>query len=105
MTDDGDMLRLGKAIRTEVAKIDRDLLIGLDLTNVSDQAVIVEKGSGRLHGGPVRGDRHRSGRELPCARHPRRPGRRRFNSYRARHDVRDHVDERGLLCSAFRSAP
>ena len=45
MTDDGDMLRLGKAVRTEVAKIDADLPIGLDLTNVTDQAVIVDERS------------------------------------------------------------
>jgi multidrug efflux pump subunit AcrB len=46
MTDDGDMLRLGKAVRTEVAKIERDLPIGLDLTNVTDQAVIVQHAVG-----------------------------------------------------------
>ena len=46
MTDDGDMLRLGKAVRTEVARIERDLPIGLDLTNVTDQAVIVEHAVG-----------------------------------------------------------
>ena len=41
MTDDGDMLRLGKAIKREVRKIEADLPIGLDLHSVADQAQVV----------------------------------------------------------------
>jgi multidrug efflux pump len=41
MNPDGDILRLGEAIRAEVANITADLPIGLDLNLVSDQAGVV----------------------------------------------------------------
>ena len=41
MAKDGDILRLGKMIRQEVAAIQADMLIGLDLNIVSDQATVV----------------------------------------------------------------
>jgi multidrug efflux pump len=41
MTEDGDILRLGKAVRQEVAGIQADLPIGLDLHSVADQAMVV----------------------------------------------------------------
>jgi multidrug efflux pump subunit AcrB len=41
MSEDGDMLRLGKAIKREVAKIEANLPIGLELHSVADQAQVV----------------------------------------------------------------
>lgn len=41
MSDDGDVLRLGEAIKREVGKIEADLPIGLELHSVADQAQVV----------------------------------------------------------------
>lgn len=46
MAEDGDILRLGAALRREVAAIQAELPIGLDLHPVSDQSQVVTKAIG-----------------------------------------------------------
>jgi multidrug efflux pump subunit AcrB len=46
MSDDGDMIRLGKALKREVGKIEAKLPIGLELHSVADQAQVVSKAVG-----------------------------------------------------------
>lgn len=42
MSDDGDMIRLGRAVTREIAKIQATLPIGLELHSVADQAKVVK---------------------------------------------------------------
>lgn len=46
MSEDGDIIRLGKAIKREMGKIEATLPIGLDLHSVADQAQVVTKAVG-----------------------------------------------------------
>jgi multidrug efflux pump subunit AcrB len=48
MTDDGDMIRLGKAIKREVGKIEANLPLGLELHSVADQAHVVTTAVGEF---------------------------------------------------------